>query len=211
MIQQSLGRAMPERGAARRYCTTRGRMALVPKVHAALDKQPLALSSASDELFQLLTSDAPDTGRVSDLVDYLSKTQLPFNESEIGGGPWIVRFTKGWPLLWSAVYGQAKVLNRKNRASQAFDPKRRIAVNKAEYFGGEVFVTASGTYEPQGKGNLPKTLNVTINKGSLHAWGKVIPLPISGTGSTELMFSDERIRIFYAKGSYAVQVRESAL
>jgi hypothetical protein len=35
-----------------------------------------------------------------------------------------------------------------NEASQAFDPADRSALNKAEYLGGTVFVTAGGSYQP---------------------------------------------------------------
>jgi hypothetical protein len=36
---------------------------------------------------------------------------------------------------------------RRNIASQAFDPLSREAVNRAEYFNGYVWVSASGSYE----------------------------------------------------------------
>lgn len=35
-----------------------------------------------------------------------------------------------------------------NAASQVLDPSRRTVVNRAEYLGDKLWVTASGTYEP---------------------------------------------------------------
>lgn len=59
-----------------------------------------------------------------------------------------MRFTRGRTQLWNATFSTARLLNSRNEASQAFDPADRSAVNRAEYFGGSVFVTASGTYQP---------------------------------------------------------------
>ena len=54
-------------------------------------------------------------------------------------------YTKGQLELWNSTY---KLLNKGNKASQDLDPRTRTVVNKAEYFGDKLYVTASGTYEP---------------------------------------------------------------
>ena len=64
-------------------------------------------------------------------------------------------YTKGDAQLWNTTYSVGKALNRKNVASQDFDPDGRRATNKAEYFGGSLYVTASGTYEPVVSPSLP--------------------------------------------------------
>jgi hypothetical protein len=53
-----------------------------------------------------------------------------FKEDLIGGGPWLVKYTAGTPILWATSWGAGKVLNSKNQASQAFVPGPRTAVNK---------------------------------------------------------------------------------
>lgn len=57
-------------------------------------------------------------------------------------------YTRGGLQLWRATYDAGKAINRQNVASQDFNPKGRTALNKAEYLGGSVYVTASGTYDP---------------------------------------------------------------
>lgn len=59
-----------------------------------------------------------------------------------------VFFTKGSPQLWKATFSAGKLLNASNAASQDLDPGSRAVVNRAEYFGRRLYVTASGTYEP---------------------------------------------------------------
>jgi hypothetical protein len=88
--------------------------------------------------------------RASELVDALLESQQPFKEQLLAGGPWVVVYTKGALQLWRATWQTGKLLsgNGGNEASQDFDPVDRSALNKAEFWGGSVFVTASGTYTP---------------------------------------------------------------
>lgn len=122
-------------------------------------------------------------------------------------------YTKGRLALWKATYEPSrKLLNGNNKASQDFDPTRRSALNKAEYFGGQLYVTASGTYQPaDASAETPKLVNVSITSGSLHVLGADIPLPIRGKGVFEICYLDESLRIFRSAGSYAVQVRQDKL
>jgi hypothetical protein len=55
--------------------------------------------------------------------------------------------TSGAPIPWVFTWSLGKSLKPTNSASQAFDPEVRSALNRAEYFGGDVWVTASGGYE----------------------------------------------------------------
>lgn len=50
-----------------------------------------AVKRQADELFQLLTLEGGDAERISELVDTLMESQLPFQERLLGGGPWEVR------------------------------------------------------------------------------------------------------------------------
>eukprot|EP00879_Flechtneria_rotunda_P003625 GHRR01003862.1.p1 GENE.GHRR01003862.1~~GHRR01003862.1.p1 ORF type:complete len:192 (-),score=37.74 GHRR01003862.1:1268-1843(-) len=59
-----------------------------------------------------------------------------------------VLYTQGDLQLWKATYKAGKVFNARNAASQDLNPSNRTVVNKAEYYGNALFVTASGTYEP---------------------------------------------------------------
>jgi len=88
--------------------------------------------------------------RASELVAALLGSALPFKESLLDGGPWVVVYTEGALQLWRASWQTGKLLSRnaENEASQAFEPSDRSAFNKAEFWGGGVFVTAEGTYTP---------------------------------------------------------------
>lgn len=168
----------------------------------------------SRELLALLCSRSPDTERVSALVDDLEASAgLPFNEESLGGGPWIVRYTRGRPLLWSLTYGAGRVVNGANRAAQDFDPADRSAVNWVELFGPDAYIAAKGTYEPQGDARTtPVTIRADITSGRLRAWALDLPLPISGSGTFEVLYVDERLRVFRSNGdTYAVQVRADLL
>jgi hypothetical protein len=59
-----------------------------------------------------------------------------------------VLYTRGTPQLWKATYSAGKLVRGSNAASQDLDPSRRTVVNRAEYLGDKLWVTASGTYEP---------------------------------------------------------------
>jgi hypothetical protein len=251
-----------------------------PRVPACQPPQPPCpgthaprLKESRDELLQLLLSGdmAGSAGRrIGDLVDLLSASALPFKESQLGGGPWVVRansrscrgacngreggrkgwltaapctaavgasagtlpesppprpspltipaqlgpppppprpapgvagtsppsssptsipgamqvrYTRGPPLLWSATYAAGKLVSSSNQASQEFDPRRRTAVNRAEYWGGgAVYVTASGTYEPQVTRVSPVRLCLRCSQAGagaccLCAWHRAQGLP----------------------------------
>jgi hypothetical protein len=60
-----------------------------------------------------------------------------------------VRYTKGALQLWRATYSPGKLINSSNRASQDLQPRGRSVLNKAEYAGSSLYVTASGNYSPQ--------------------------------------------------------------
>jgi hypothetical protein len=128
--------------------------------------------------------------RAARLVDALAAAQLPFEESKLGGGPWVVVYTRGSPQLWKSAWEAGKrVSGRQNEASQEFDPDGRTALNRAEFFGGSLFVTAAGTYEPLaggGGGAGPQVVRADIERGALHAFGREIPLPIRGSGTFEV-------------------------
>lgn len=59
-----------------------------------------------------------------------------------------VLYTRGTPQLWKATYSAGKLVRTSNAASQDLNPDGRTVVNRAEYLGDKLWVTASGTYVP---------------------------------------------------------------
>ena len=55
--------------------------------------------AARQRLLGQLASERPDRAAVSAAVDDLMAAEVPFQEAELGGGPWSVVYTRG-PLLW---------------------------------------------------------------------------------------------------------------
>ncbi len=56
------------------------------------------------------------------------------------------------------------------------------------------------------------TIRADITSGRLRAWALDLPLPISGSGTFEVLYVDERLRLFRSNGTtYAVQVRADLL
>eukprot|EP00798_Chlamydomonas_sp_ICE-L_P025109 gene25109-10750_t len=180
-------------------------------VQNLVPRKPDPIKEARTELLQLLVSGQTGS-RTSDLVDILSSTSLPFKENKLGGGRWIVLYTKGMPQLWKATYEAGKTFSPGNRAGQDLNPKGRTVVNRAEYFGNKIVVTASGAYEPLGDSSrTPCEVISRISSGNINIFGKDIALPIKGEGKFEVLYLDDDLRIFKAGPSYAVQVKESKL
>ena len=61
--------------------------------------------------------------------------------------------------------------------------------------------------------NLPKLVKANVKGGQIVAWGRSIPLPISGTGFFSIMYVDDAVRVFsdQKKGTVSVQVRADRL
>lgn len=71
-----------------------------------------------------------------------------------------VLYTRGTPQLWKATYSAGKLVRASNAASQDLDPAGRTVVNRAEYLGDKLWVTASGTYQPL----------VSVSPDFMHCW-----------------------------------------
>ncbi|KAL3134719.1 hypothetical protein ABBQ32_007722 [Trebouxia sp. C0010 RCD-2024] len=176
--------------------------------------------SASKEMQAMIQAVSDDAERFGQLVDVLLASELPFKESSLGGGEWQVVYTRG-ALLWQQLTapGQVKSTGRlsyksKRKAGQDFSPSDRLVLNKGELLGSHVVITASGTYEPQDTAtNLPKLVKANISGGHVVAWGRRIPLPISGTGFFSVMYVDDTVRVFsdQKKGTVSVQIRADKL
>ncbi|PNW75126.1 hypothetical protein CHLRE_12g513700v5 [Chlamydomonas reinhardtii] len=189
--------------------------AFAPKANPE-DAERKRLRQVSLELRELITAEEAvvDLPRVNELLDELiagGDAGLPFDEAAIGGGPWVVRFTRGKPFLWDLTWNTSKIANSRNQASQDFNPAAgRTALNKVELNGPESFISAAGTYEPVDDSAVtPKTIRANIRSGRLVVWGLDLPLPIAGSGLFEVVYVDEQVglRVFRSSGRYAVQVR----
>ena len=61
--------------------------------------------------------------------------------------------------------------------------------------------------------NLPKLVKANVSGGEIVAWGKRLPLPISGTGFFSIMYVDDTVRVFcdQKKGTVSVQIQADRL
>ena len=61
--------------------------------------------------------------------------------------------------------------------------------------------------------NLPKLVKANISGGQITAWGRTIPLPISGSGFFSIMYVDDTVRVFsdQNKGTVSVQIQADKL
>lgn len=59
--------------------------------------------------------------------------------------------------------------------------------------------------------DLPKPIQANIRSGLIHLWGLDIPLPIRGTGYFDVVYLDDRLRVFKSGGALAVQVKQQYL
>ncbi|GAB4821735.1 hypothetical protein N2152v2_008781 [Parachlorella kessleri] len=197
------------------------------------------VKKARQDLLAELAEPQLERKRVDVLVDQLMEAREPFNEALIGNGPWQVVYSRG-PLPWQQWTAPGWLVGASNKASQEFIPQGRRVINRGQVLGNAVIVTAEGTYEPQaaapeeqqqgqragapllavfgkGKGEgtkLPQVLRATITSGTLHIvpWKLDIPLPIRGTGTVELTYCDDSLRVFKGSGgAVTVQVREDRL
>eukprot|EP00878_Enallax_costatus_P004452 GHUV01004692.1.p1 GENE.GHUV01004692.1~~GHUV01004692.1.p1 ORF type:complete len:249 (+),score=59.85 GHUV01004692.1:276-1022(+) len=174
---------------------------------------------ASQELLDTLTNPTKSQqqrdrrARIDQLLDELLTCQgVPFNEQSLSGGPWLVLYTRGTAQLWKATYQAGKAFNTGNAASQDLNPNGRTVVNKAEYAGDKLYVTASGTYQPLEETTvLPIPVQANISSGLLHLFGLDIPLPIRGTGRFDVVYLDDKLRVFRSGGAISVQVKQQYL
>lgn len=192
------------------------------------------LRQAADGIKQAMQYEPVNICEVAGFVDTLLTTPSPFVEEKLGGGPWQVVYSRG-QLLWQGWSAPGKIVNMKNVASQDFCPENRSAVNKAEIFGSNIYVTASGSYCPasvrrqqQQEGaeegqeeenqvqQTPVRVNVSISGGNLHCFGKTIGLPfIKGKASFNVMYLHDDLRVLRSgnsvNSSLVVQIRQAVL
>lgn len=197
------------------------------------------LRDAADGIKLAMQRDLVDVCEVAGFVDTLLSTPSPFSEEKLGGGPWQVVYSRG-RLLWKGWSAPGKVVNMKNAASQDFRPEDRTAVNKAEIFGSNVFVTVSGKYCPRSERprregikppaeraapdedneeqveSTPVKIDVRIDGGMLHCFGKTLGLPfIKGQASFDVMYLHDDLRVLRSGNSadsgLVVQIRQEVL
>jgi hypothetical protein len=101
------GARRPARAAQRRPSTARAALRVPAFPQLRLPWGPPApknpVQAERDELLELLLGGGggggPASERASDLVDALLASELPFDEKLLGGGPWVVVYTRGAPQL----------------------------------------------------------------------------------------------------------------
>ncbi len=174
------------------------------------------VKSARNELLNCISKDdASKSARISELIDILiaPENRPVFKEQLLGGGPWVVVYTRG-AFLWQVYTSPGgKLTGSSNRAAQDFNPNTRAVLNSGEIVGPAIQVSAVGSYTPTNSSTtLPKEVDVTITGGEINAWGKRIPLPISGRGKFFIEYLDDTIRVFRStNGGLTVQMREDKL
>ena len=98
---------------------------------------------------------------------------------------------------------------------QEFTPKDRGVLNGGEVLGPVVALGARGTYElaPGFSGRTPARVTARITGGWVDLFGRRVALPIQGQGDFEVLYVDDKIRVFRspATGALSVQVPEALL
>ena len=114
-----------------------------------------------------------------------------------------------------------QVVSGQSRAGQRFDLDARppTARNFAQLLGGAVEITAGGVFRPAdddadpndadavaADAVYPVRFDVQISGGAVTVAGRRLNLPICGPGEFEVLYGDERVRVFRSSGGVAVQV-----
>lgn len=62
-------------------------------LHAIHYTRVSKIQQARDELLEQIASGSRDGKKISQLVDTLVESGVPFKEAQLGGGPWVVGIT----------------------------------------------------------------------------------------------------------------------
>ena len=194
----------------RRVRATRG---VVPR--ASTEPRELAA-----ELASLVQSEGgTDDARVLTVIGQLEAVGAPADPRALEGA-YEVAWSEG-TMAWRALVAKAvQAIAGRSRAGQWFTPgSPGEALNFAELFDGRCVITAWGVFRPKPEcadaaddakvasdATYPLGFDVQISGGDLRAFGKRWELPICGPGEFEVLYGDERVRVFRSSGGVAVQV-----
>lgn len=158
--------------------------------------------------------------RVLELVAALESARAPVDPAAFDG-PFQVAWSSG-TMAWRAVVARAvQAVSGRSRAGQRFDLDARppTARNFAQLLGGAVEITAGGYFRPAevdadpndpdavaDDAVYPVRFDVQIAGGAVTVAGRRWDLPICGPGEFEVLYGDERVRVFRSSGGVAVQV-----
>ena len=192
-----------------------------------------ATRSLAAELATLVRSDSPSDARVLELIAALEDARAPADLRAFDGA-FEVAWSEG-TMAWRALVAEAvQAIAGRCRAGQRFalassssdaaasssEPNANAALNFAELFGGAVTITASGVFRPDPSiadaadpnavasgARCPLPFDVRIARGDARLFdGAPVDLPIRGPGAFEVLYGDERVRVFRSSGGIAVQV-----
>lgn len=167
------------------------------------------LKRSRDSLLDAIRTHPPPA-QLDALVDALATSTQPCPPQNIGDGPWQVVYTRG-PLLWRTLAPPGRLLDPVNEFSQTFDWRRGTVTNRGTLLGGLISLTAEGRYSVLGA-SLPLRVTARVTSGALRVGSLQVPLPIRGEGEVDLVYVDERVRVFrQANGGLAVQVPRRTL
>jgi len=147
--------------------------------------------------------DAPALeAELASLATEFAALQQPFQADRLGGGRWVVAWSRG-DLVWQQWAQALPKLSqgRPNQSSQTYDVSQLSLVNEAQILGDSLAVRVKGTFEdpPQGA-RCPVQFDAFVDGGVLQIAGGTVPLPIKGTGTVTVVYAGERVRIFQSSG-----------
>ncbi|CAM9350939.1 unnamed protein product [Ascophyllum nodosum] len=169
-----------------------------------------AAKRLSGELFDMLTEEdaQPDDAVVMAKIEELEGAPgVVFNTDNLfDGRPWRVLWKTN--TAWQRFFDPSNDL-ADNRAYQKYE-KDGSVTNIAQAFGHKLYVTVDGQGAPvSASTKLPYEVKVEVSRGWLHAFGVKVPLDfIKGTGTTIVVYSDARLRVFRSDtGGVVVQTK----
>ncbi|CAM9472176.1 unnamed protein product [Pylaiella littoralis] len=178
------------------------------KTEKKTDSKATALR-LSEELFSMLTAEGakPDDVAVIEKIEELEAVPgVSFNRDAMYDGPWRVLWKTN--TAWQRYFDPLKSI-ADNRAYQWYKEDGSVT-NVAQALGDKLYVTVDGQGAPASPStDLPYQINVEVSRGWLNALGNKIPLNfIKGTGSTFVVYIDEKLRVFRSDtGGIVVQTK----
>ncbi|XRA99467.1 hypothetical protein NFJ02_07g131670 [Pycnococcus provasolii] len=166
-------------------------------------------SQSPSELLRLVDRKKPDDdGQIKAIIQQLTEQQKgnTLDSRAFTSLPWQVVWSEG-TMAWRPIVAKAvQAVAGESRAGQAIDVASGDVLNWAELFGARVTITAKGTCKYK-RDRMPCAFDVSIVEGMLTFGDNAkFDLPISGPGEFEVLYANDKVRIFRSSGGIAVQV-----